>query len=311
MSVESTRTIGRVRVVITRHGPLRRISLVPLDPPGDAQVSVYRVGDALIDTANSRVTPELLRVLEEDPPARIFLTHQHEDHVGNVAPILERFGAMPVFAPRALVELIAETRSVPPYRRFFWGDPHPIERAWLSPYDPGDELVAGPHRLRAIATPGHTPFHVAFALEAEGHTYALTGDLYASRPLDALFEAAIDDTIRSYRAVAGLAPDVVMLPTHGKVRLHGSQVLRDAADELELMVQAIYEKAEELGTRDPARLAEALYGEDPVRRMTGGEMGKAVFVRAVLEPVRALPATPMSVATTGSGTQTSGTSGST
>lgn len=307
MMTESSRTIDRVAVTVSVHGPLRRISLLPLDPPEGAQVSVFRIGDALIDTGSTRVTAALLEVLAEAPPARVFLTHQHEDHIGNLGPILARFGAMPVLAPRALVDTIVALRKVPPYRAAYWGDPHPVERAWLTPYDPGDELAAGEHRVLAMATPGHTPPHVAFVVRDAGITYALTGDLYASRPLDGFYEAAIDDAIRSYRAVADLADEVVMLPTHGKVRTHGSQVLRSGAEQLEREVASIQAKARELGTRDPRVVAEALYGPDPALRVSAGEMGKAIFVRAVLDPARALPVQPIALAVA----QPSGTDGST
>lgn len=291
------RTFGRVKVTSEAHGPFVRHAFLPLDPPTGAQVSVVRIGDTLIDTASTRVTDALLAVLRDDPPRRVLLTHQHEDHIGNVRAIRDTFGAIPVHAPRALVDTIVALRAVPPYRAAHWGDPLPVERADLIPYDPDDVFEASGVALRALATPGHTPPHVAFVARARDRdeAYALTGDLFASRPLEIFFECAVDDAARSYRAVAALAREVIMLPTHGRVRLDGGAVLREAADWLDAESEAVVRLADALGTRDPVRVATERYGDDPLLRPSAGEIGKAVFVRGVLAPVRALPATPIAL----------------
>ncbi len=282
-----------VAVDVVAYGPLRRISLTPLAVPVGAQLSVYRVGDTLFDTGGTRVTEALVRALEDDPPRRIVLTHQHEDHAGNVAAVRAAYGAIPVYAPRELVDVIVETRVVPPYRAAYWGTPLPIAREDLIPYDPGDVFEAGGLAFVAEHTPGHTPPHIAFVAKAGDVTYALTADLYASRPLDAFFEAATDDAVRSYRAVARAGEGLVMLPTHGRVRPNGAEVLEGAADHLLAQSEAIWARAEALGTRDPFTVAKSLYGDDPLFAMSGGEMGTSVFVRSVLDPVRALPARPV------------------
>ncbi len=288
-----TGTRASVAVETTVVGPIRRISLTPLAPPHGAQLSVYRVDDVLVDTGSTRVTRALVDALSADPPRRIYLTHQHEDHVGNVAALREAFGALPVYAPRALVDVIAETREVPPYRAAYWGHPLPIAHADLIPYDPGDAFEASGLRFVAERTPGHTPPHIAFVAESAEAVYALTGDLYASRPLDGFYEAAVDDAILSYRRLARHGERLRMLPTHGRIREQGAAVLTEGADWLEREAEDVLAAASELGTCDPVALARARYGEDPLGAMSEGEMGTAVFVRSVLDPVRALPARPV------------------
>ncbi|MFO0695100.1 MAG: MBL fold metallo-hydrolase [Polyangiales bacterium] len=290
-----TRTVDRVAVDETVHGPFRRVSFLPLDPPDGAQVSVYRLGDTLIDTGSTRVTDAVLELVRRDPPKRILLTHQHEDHIGNVRPILDAIGRIPVHAPRALLDVIVALRKVPPYRARYWGDPHPVSAEDLVPYDPGDVFEDRGGALVAVHTPGHTPPHVAFVLETKEDVFALTGDLYASKPLDAFLEAAQDDAIRSYRLLARHGERLRMLPTHGRVRLHGAKVLSDGADWLERESEALVALASELGTREPVTVARARYGEDPMLRVSSGEMGSSVFVRSVLAPVRELPASPLPI----------------
>lgn len=274
----------------TTHGPITRLSFAPTAPPRDAQVSVYLVGDALVDTGSTRVSRAVLAALRDRPPRRIVLTHQHEDHVGNVRLLLDALGPMPVLAPRELIDVIVATRRVPPYRAAFFGHPHPIERAELSPYDDGDELDCGGVTLTAQATPGHTPGHMALVVREGGLARVMTGDLFTPRPLEVFFEAAIDDAMRSYRAVAALAPDVRLLPTHGRARDDGRAALLRGADELEALAARVHAEVARSGDRDPVRVSERLFGDDPMRAISGGEIGHAVFVRAVLEPVRRLPA---------------------
>jgi len=284
-----------VRVVRERYGPIERIVFTPESSPAGAAVSVFRIGSTLVDTGGSRVTKAVLEALEGDVPSRILLTHQHEDHVGNLAPILERFGPMPVHAPRDLVAFLPTFRTVPPYRHVYWGPPHPIPDGVLIPYDDGARFDLGDVSIAAMHTPGHTPPHHVFVVREGESAFVISGDLYSSKPLDAFLESAVDDTIRSYRRVAEIGGVLTMLPTHGWVRADARAMLSDAADWLEREAVAIERDAARLGTRDPVALAEIRYGEDRTLRTSRGEMGPSVFVRSVLEPVRTLPATPLTV----------------
>lgn len=284
----------RTRVAWEEAGPFRRLALSPLVPPTGAHHSVYRIGDTLIDTGSSRCTEALLTALADDPPRRVLLTHQHEDHVGNLGPVLARFGPLPVHAPRALCAFLPTFVRAPPYRHVYWGSPHPIPDGVLTPYDDGDVFDTGVVRLRAQHLPGHTPPHHVFVAEHGERSYVLSGDLYASKPLEAFLESAMDDTIRSYRAIATIGARLVLLPTHGRIKADGAHaMLDDAADFLARSYDEIHRAADALGTRHARTIAAHLYGEDPVHHASGGEMGKSVFVRSALEPIRTLPAPPV------------------
>lgn len=285
-----------VEVTVTEHGPLRRYSCSRAAPRGRAQLSVYRLGDALVDTGGTRVTRALLAALAADPPRRILLTHQHEDHVGNVMAIRRALGDLPVLAPRALIDVIASTSRVPGYRAFYWGHPEAPTRDVLVPYDPGDELDVGVGRVRAVATPGHTPPHIAFLFARGGREWALSGDLYTSKPLDAWLESNTPDAIASYRALAARGARLTLLPTHGRTRDDAAALLTLAADWLERESESVHAASARLGTRDPNELVRALYGTDPLQRVTEGEICRALFVRSVLDPVTELPARRVALA---------------
>ena len=282
------------RVERSSHGPFQRLSFLRATAMGVAQMSVYRVGDTLIDTGGTPIGPDLVAALATDPPRRIVLTHQHEDHVGNVPLLKRHFGDVPVYAPRQHVGIIASTSRVPDYRAFFWGHPEPTED--LIPYEPGTEFDTGDAVLDAVLTPGHTPHHIALVATVAGVRYALTGDLYTSKPLEAWYESAADDMAASLRRLlpgAAMMP-LVVLPTHGRVKDDGVSLLGDAADWLDREADRVRRAAAESGSSSHRTLAQVLYshlGPDLTDACSGGEISRAAFVRSVREPVRALPAT--------------------
>ncbi|HEX6243634.1 MAG TPA: MBL fold metallo-hydrolase [Polyangiales bacterium] len=284
---------SRDSITVTRsqHGPFERLSFVASsgrDKP--FQVSVYRIGDTLIDTGGTRVAHALVDALRDDPPRRVVCTHQHEDHVGGIGALRRSFGALPVHIASAYVPLLADFDRVPVYRGLAWGQPEPVPD--LISFEPGWEFEAGGLRLRALETPGHTPFHISFVAEASACIWALTGDLYTTSPLTAWFEAAADDGARSCRTLAALGPTLQVLPTHGRVRENGAEALLGLAEALDQGAASVRRHAERHATRDPFAIARALFGEAdaPFSHLSEYEFCHANFVRSVLEPVRSLPA---------------------
>ena len=294
----------RVQVERTHHGPFERLSFTTMTPVGRSQHSLYRLGDTLIDAGGTVATAALLAILRERPPRRILCTHQHEDHVGNVAAIRRAFnnnsnhhGEIPVFVPRAHVPIVTTTARVPAYRAAVWGDPEPTGP--VEPYDPGAVFEDDNVTLEALCTPGHTPHHIAFVARVGATTYALTGDLYTSRPLEAWYESATDDMAASLREIARLGGNFLkVLPTHGHSIINADSpetvaTFNRMAEWLDREADRVREAAERLGTRDPRVVAAAVYGElgpDLADRFSGGEISRAGFVRSILAPVRGLPA---------------------
>jgi glyoxylase-like metal-dependent hydrolase (beta-lactamase superfamily II) len=280
-----------MRLERSTHGPFERLSLTVDTPFGVSQHSLYRLGDTLIDTGAAVARALVLAVLRERPPRRIVCTHQHEDHVGNVAAIRREFGALPVHVPRAHVGIVTTQDRVPEYRALFWGHPEPTGP--VEPYDPGAVFEDSGVALAAWETPGHTPHHVAFVARAGADVFALTGDLYTSRPLAAWYESAADDMAESLRRLADLGDALVVLPTHGRVKPDGARVLSHMADWLDRESDEVRAIARRLGTTDPRAVAAARYADladDLHDRVSCGEISRAGFVRSVLDPVRRLPA---------------------
>jgi glyoxylase-like metal-dependent hydrolase (beta-lactamase superfamily II) len=283
--------VGEVTVERTQHGPFERIVLIVPAGAGPAQLSVYRAGDTLIDAGSPRVAAALVEVLSDTPPRQVICTHQHEDHVGGIGALRERYGHIPVYAPAEHVELLKQLKPVPRFRHEHWGSADPVMDAIA--YRPGERFELPEATLLSVATPGHTPGHIAFVAELPEAIFAMTGDLYIAPSEAAWWESAADDLMASCRKLAAYGEGLVMMPTHGRVHTGGAMRLLRLAELVEGQARRVREVAAEMDVPH-WRIAEVCFGsEDPLARLSEGQFSKACLVRSVLEPVRSLPPTPV------------------
>jgi glyoxylase-like metal-dependent hydrolase (beta-lactamase superfamily II) len=125
----------------------------PTLPPA-THTNCYRVGDTVIDPASPWPDEQASLAAWCGPIARILLTHHHPDHVGGVADLVARTGAV-VWAHRdAAVPFTVDRRL-----------------------EDGDVVDTGGGRLRCLHTPGHADGHLAFQLDDSGEV--ICGDLVA------------------------------------------------------------------------------------------------------------------------------------
>lgn len=147
-------------------------------------------------------------------PTHLLQTHGHFDHVFGCAAAHEAFGLSPELSRD---EVFTYEHAGEQMAQF-------IHRALPLPLPPvgttfadGDVVTFGEHRLRVIATPGHTPGGVCFYCEEE--RLLLSGDsLFCGAigrcDLPGGNETALVEALRT--RVLTLPDDVRVLPGHGE-----------------------------------------------------------------------------------------------
>lgn len=186
----------------------------------------------------------LAHSLRERPLTRIVATHYHPDHLGNAAWLAERFdcplymaqaefltahavgSGEGLYSTEAICALFA-AHGLPPdkvdalrtrgnrYRRGVPELPRSFRRLLA-----GDRLTIGGHEWSCIPGHGHSPEHMA--LRAPGLGVCISGDMLLPKITTnvSAWPAEPDgDPLRrfldSIGALAALAPDTLVLPSHG------------------------------------------------------------------------------------------------
>src|SRR4051794_34773984 len=141
-------------------------------------VNAYFVREAdgftLVDTTTGGGADALIAAAAQAgaPIRRIALTHGHGDHLGSLDALKQRLGDVEVLIPELDARILAGEQVVDGKVPGGW--PKALQTT------PDVRLAAGDRvgSLEVIATPGHTPGHVAFLDTRDGTLIA--GDTYTS-----------------------------------------------------------------------------------------------------------------------------------
>ncbi|HJU75476.1 MAG TPA: MBL fold metallo-hydrolase [Gemmatimonadaceae bacterium] len=228
-------------------------------------VSVYRVGDILIDSGFPRVASKLADWVMQAGIRGAIVTHWHEDHAGGASE----------FARRGLpIDLHPETerrlRTPPPmelYRLITWG---PFRRL-TSPI-----LQHVPNGLEILPMPGHSPDHRVVWVPETRTLFA--GDLF----LGVKVRVAHDDEdftllLQSLRRCAALNPARMFCGHRGLVP-NAASALTAKANWIEDMIGAIAQSVA-AGRSDAQIVREVMGGEELTGRVSYGHYSRAAFVR--------------------------------
>jgi glyoxylase-like metal-dependent hydrolase (beta-lactamase superfamily II) len=212
------------------------------------------------------------RALDGVAPVAILLTHAHQDHSEGALPLAHSTGAPVMMARGALHSLIYD---------------HEIAR-WLAD---GDEVETDAGPLRAVATPGHAPEHLAFLWNGDT---LFAGDAFMGRSDTSLVappEGDLAAYLRTLDRVGELAPAVI-LPAHGPpIEDAAAAVERYRAHRMERIEQVV-RALRAAGPARPAAILDAVYGaalHPGLRIAAEGSLHAILAYLRATDRVRALP----------------------
>ena len=182
-------------------------------------------GLTVIDTMSGGSAGKLIAAAKASgvPIVRILLTHAHADHIGSLDALKERLPEAEVIISARDARLLAKDMSLDsdePSDKLRGGYPG-AETKPDRTVDHGDQVGS----LEVIATPGHTPGHVAFLDSRDrtmycGDVYSTLGGVATSAKLNPRFPLALftwprPTELESARALRALEP-ARLAPGHGK-----------------------------------------------------------------------------------------------
>jgi glyoxylase-like metal-dependent hydrolase (beta-lactamase superfamily II) len=231
-------------------------------------VYVFMTRGTLIDTAFHAVRRELSALLDELRPRGVLLTHQHEDHAGNAELVARR--GIPLGAAPQTLDAIRSVAPIGFYRRFVWSSMPPLRSA-VTPY-----TVEG---LELIHAPGHSSDHHVI-WDAERETL-FSGDLFLSVKVRVARPGEDPRMLaRSLRSVARLTPRRMLDSHRGEIQ-RPTEMLLAKADWLDETIGEIDRLSAE-GRSEREILAGVMGGEAAVAWLSGGDLSRRNFIRAVL-----------------------------
>ena len=239
----------------------------------------YRIGHTLIDTGPPNRWRAVRRFVDEQHAEhrieRVVLTHHHEDHAGNAIRIKKHLG-VPVFAPEASLEPLAEGFPMELYRRIVWGKPNPVAAQPM----PERLSIANGWHLQRIAVPGHADDMVCYLVPEEG--WLFTADLFIARkPRYLRHDEDLLQLIASLRRVLEYDFEILFCGHRGVVK-NGRQALREKLRYLEALcgvVQRRHDSGESIN-----HITEQMLGRDGMLRwLSGGDFSKKHMIRSCLD----------------------------
>ncbi len=165
---------------ITRLGALlTQLTKYPVAFPMNCYLVQEDDGLTLVDSTMSSPADDVAALVKQlgQEMRRVALTHAHADHVGGVAGVRQRFPGVEVFISERDAPVLAGDRSLrtdeaqTPIKGYF------VKVDWKPDrlLKPGDRIGS----LEVVASPGHTPGHVAF-LDVRDRSL-IAGDAFQTR----------------------------------------------------------------------------------------------------------------------------------
>ncbi len=175
------------------------------DTPVENRPIENRQRALIVDPGDAQ--PVLDGLVADVQPVGILLTHHHDDHIGGVQALLQRWPGLPVIAPHD-ARIGTATHQV--------GE--------------GDCVELGGWRFDVIEIPGHTRSHIAFF----GHGHLFCGDTLFSLGCGRLFEGSAMQMLTSLDKLAALPDDTLVCCGHEYTLANATFAMAADADNVAL-----------------------------------------------------------------------------
>ncbi len=231
-------------------------------------VHVYVVRGVLVDTGFSGVSRDVADVIRERRPRGALITHQHEDHAGNVE-LLARLG-VPIGIDARTLAVVQTSHRIGLYRHVVWQSMAPLRTSFEPFVDDA---------LSLVYAPGHSPDHHV-VWDAETRTL-FAGDAFLGVKVRVAHRYENPrEHVQSLRAMLSREPSRVFCAHRGLLR-GGALLLAAKADWMEEMIGRIHALHAE-GLR-VSEIRVALFGRRvPIDWMSAGDYSSDNFVRSAL-----------------------------
>ncbi|HWH53211.1 MAG TPA: MBL fold metallo-hydrolase [Gemmatimonadaceae bacterium] len=235
-------------------------------------VSAYVIRDAMVDTGLPGVRRPLVEAARSLGVRGVLVTHWHEDHAGNVEPLVRE--GLPMRMHPDTETRLRFPPSLRLYRRIAWGTP-PVLRAKVEPFEaPG---------LEHIATPGHSPDHHVVWDHETGTLFS--GDLWLG-----VRARAVHTTEDPYQIIESLSKVRALAPAR-MFDAHRGEVVEPIGAitaKIEWFGDTLgaIERSVQLGLSDRAIVNRVLGGEELAAAVSIGEYARRNLVAAVRRRLR-------------------------
>ncbi len=135
-------------------------------------VYTFFIEDLMIDTGQRYCRPLVDEVVKIHQPKQLFITHHHEDHTGNAAYLVKKYG-LDACGHSKCAEILSKGYKISPLAKLINGE---VEKVKINISK--DIVEFKNFNIHSIYTPGHSEDHLAYFVPERG--YLFSGDLYVA-----------------------------------------------------------------------------------------------------------------------------------